>query len=60
MAKAKKITKEELSAVQGAVNNINSLYMSVGRAIVEVIKNSGTLETLEAALKEEQKKYSSG
>jgi len=55
MAKAKKITKEELSAVQGAVNNINSLYMSVGRAIVEVIKNSGTLETLEAALKEEQK-----
>lgn len=54
MAKAKKITKEELSAVQGAVNNINSLYMSVGRAIVEVVKNSGSLDMLEAALKEEQ------
>lgn len=55
MAKAKKITKEELAAVQGAVNNINNLYMNVGRAIVDVIKNSGSLDTLDAALKEQQK-----
>ena len=54
MAKAKKITKDELAAVQGAVNNINSLYMSVGRAIIEVIKNSGSLDMLEAGLKEQQ------
>lgn len=55
MAKAKKITSEELAAVQGAVNNINNLYMNVGRAIVDVIKNSGSLDTLDAALKEQQK-----
>ena len=54
MAKAKKITKEELAAVQGAVNNINNLYMNVGRAIVDVIKNSGSLDMLDAALKEQQ------
>ena len=55
MAKAKKITKEELAAVQGAVNNINNLYMNVGRAIVDVIKNAGSLDMLDAALKEQQK-----
>ena len=55
MAKAKKITKEELSAVQGAVNNINNLYMSVGRAIVELIKTSGGIDDLDAALKSHQK-----
>jgi len=55
MAKAKKITKDELAAVQGAVNNINNLYMSVGRAIVDVIKNSGGIDALDAALKEQQK-----
>ena len=54
MAKAKKITKEELAAVQGAVNNINNLYMTVGRAIVGIINDSGNLDTLEAALKEQQ------
>ena len=55
MAKAKKITKEELAAVQGAMNNINNLYMNVGRAIVDVIKNAGSLDMLDAALKEQQK-----
>ena len=54
MAKAKKITKDELAAVQGAVNNINNLYMTVGRAIVGIINDSGNLDTLEAALKEQQ------
>ena len=54
MAKAKKITKDELAAVQGAVNNINNLYMSVGRAIVEVIKSSDNLDALESSLKEQQ------
>jgi hypothetical protein len=55
MAKAKKITAEELSSVQEAVNNINNLYMNVGRAIVAVINDSGSLETLEKNLKEHQK-----
>ena len=54
MAKAKKITKDELAAVQGAVNNINNLYMTVGRAIVGIINDSSNLDTLEAALKEQQ------
>ena len=54
MAKAKKITKDELAAVQSAVNNINNLYMTVGRAIVGIINDSGNLDTLEAALKEQQ------
>ena len=54
MAKAKKITKDELAAVQGAVNNINNLYMTVGRSIVGIINDSGNLDTLEAALKEQQ------
>ena len=54
MAKAKKITNDELAAVQGAVNNINNLYMTVGRAIVGIINDSGNLDTLEAALKEQQ------
>lgn len=54
MAKAKKITKDELAAVQGAVNNINNLYMTVGRAIVGIINESVNLDTLEAALKEQQ------
>ena len=55
MAKAKKITKDELAAVQGAVNSINNLYINVGRAIVEVINNSGNLDNLQAALNEQQK-----
>ena len=54
MAKAKKITKDELSAVQDAVNNINNLYMTVGRAIVGIINDSSNLDTLEATLKEQQ------
>jgi hypothetical protein len=52
MAKAKKITGEELAAVQEAVSNINNLYMSVGRAIVDAVKNA---ENLDVVLKEQQK-----
>jgi len=52
MAKAKKITGEELAAVQEAVSNINNLYMSVGRAIVDAVKNA---ENLDVVLKEHQK-----
>lgn len=61
MAKSKKITKDELASIQEAVGNINNLYMNVGRAIVGVIMDSGSLEALNTALKEQQesleKKY---
>jgi hypothetical protein len=52
MAKAKKITEEELAAVQVAVSNLNNLYMSVGRAIVEAVKSA---DNFDVALKEQQK-----
>jgi len=55
MAKAKKITQEELQAVQGAVNNINNLYMAVGRAMIAMMQNKQELESLELALQAEQK-----
>ena len=55
MAKAKKITQEELQAVQGAVNNINNLYMAVGRAMLGIMQNKQDLESLELALQAEQK-----
>ena len=55
MAKAKKITQEELQAVQGAVNNINNLYMNVGRAFLTVLQNKEDLSSLEQALQAEQK-----
>ena len=55
MAKAKKITKDELAAVQGAVNNINNLYMAVGRAMIAMMQNKQDLESLELALQAEQK-----
>jgi tetratricopeptide (TPR) repeat protein len=55
MAKAKKITQEELQAVQGAVNNINNLYMAVGRAMIAMMQNKEDLESLELALQAEQK-----
>jgi hypothetical protein len=55
MAKAKKITQEELQAVQGAVNNINNLYMAVGRAMIAMMQNKQDLESLELALQAEQK-----
>ena len=55
MAKAKKLTKEELQSVQGAVNNINNMYMAIGRALVSVLKNTDDLDVLEGALESEQK-----
>jgi len=55
MAKAKKITQEELQAVQGAVNNINNLYMNVGRAFLAMLQNKEDLTSLEQALQAEQK-----
>ena len=55
MAKAKKLTKEELQSVQGAVNNINNMYMAIGRALVSVLKNTDDLDVLEDALQSEQK-----
>ena len=54
MAKSKKITKDELASIQEAVGNINNLYINVGRAIVGVIMDSGNLEALNTALKEQQ------
>lgn len=54
MAKSKKITKDELASIQEAVGNINNLYMNVGRAIVGAIIDSGSLESLNASLKEQQ------
>jgi len=54
MAKSKKITKDELASIQEAVGNINNLYINVGRAIVGAIIDSGNLEVLNTALKEQQ------
>ena len=54
MAKSKKITKDELASIQEAVGIINNLYMNVGRAIVGIINDSGSLEALNASLREQQ------
>lgn len=59
MAKAKKITKEELEAVQQPVTNINNLYANVGRTVVGLLRSMGVavteLDNLESALQEQQR-----
>jgi hypothetical protein len=52
MAKAKKLSQEELEGVQSPVNNINNLYMSIGRTMVGALRSISELEALEKSLQE--------
>ena len=52
MAKAKKLSQEELEGVQSPVNNINNLYMSIGRTMVGALRSLSELDALEKTLQE--------
>jgi hypothetical protein len=52
MAKAKKLSPEELEGVQSPVNNINNLYMSIGRTMVGALRSLSELDALEKTLQE--------
>ena len=55
MAKAKKITKDELGKIQENVTATTNFYAAIGRSLVGILKSMPELEKLEAQLLEEQR-----
>lgn len=54
MAKAKKLTKKELEAVQAPINAMNQLYLQMGRMVVNLLKGYESFDVLENQIKEQQ------
>lgn len=54
MAKAKKLTKKELEAVQAPINAMNQVYLQMGRMVVNLLKGYESFEVLESQVKEQQ------
>ena len=55
MAKKKKLTKEELEAVNAPINAMNQVYLQMGRMVVSLLKGYESFEGLEAQVVEQQK-----
>ncbi len=55
MAKAKKITKEELEAISAPVNATNQVYLNMGKLFVNLLKGYETLQGFDAQISEQQK-----
>ncbi len=55
MAKKKKLTKEELEAVNAPINAMNQFYLQMGRMLVNILKGFENFEVLEAQIAEQQK-----
>ena len=55
MAKAKKLTKEELERLTGLVETMSNIEIALGKLAVQNAKALADYNAYEAALKEEQK-----